>query len=130
LSTADRHPLSALRCGRHHGGMTRTSLPSDPLVGPPGNGPSTSLWSERDPRGEAGPMRRRSRFPAADAQAADGTVDGAPRALWSGAETALREQVADHATAAGLELVDETGSAPVAVHLIDAAALTGAGSGA
>lgn len=45
------------------------------------------------------------------------------RALWAGPDAALRELVADHATAAGLELVDEADPGPIAVQLMDAAAL-------
>lgn len=69
-------------------------------------------------------MRRRSRFPAASAPSTAVSADAARRALWSGPDASLREMVADHATAAGLELVDEAGTDPVAVQLVDAAALT------
>src|SRR5699024_9495113 len=75
--------------------------------------------SDRSP--QVGPGRGRSRFPLAPVPA--GSADGMHRALWAGPDAALRELVADHATAAGLELVDAADTGRIAVQLMDAAAL-------
>src|SRR5699024_6368222 len=96
--------------------MTSTSTPSDPLASILSRQGHTPLRSESDRSPQVGPGRGRSRFPLAPA-------DGMHRALWAGPDAALRELVADHATAAGLELVDEADTGPIAVQLMDAAAL-------
>src|SRR5699024_6549763 len=121
LSTIEHQPLSADRTGHHDGHMTSTSTPSDPLASILSRQGHTPLRSESDRSPQVGPARGRSRFPLAPVPA--GSADGMHRALWAGPDAALRELVADHATAAGLELVDEADPGPVAVQLMDAAAL-------
>src|SRR5690625_248655 len=101
--------------------MTSTSTPSDPLASILSRQGHTPLRSESDRSPQVGPGRGRSRFPLAPVPA--GSADGMHRALWAGPDAALRELVADHATAAGLELVDEADTGPIAVQLMDAAAL-------
>lgn len=101
--------------------MTSTSTPSDPLASILSRQGHTPLRSESDRSPQVGPARGRSRFPLAPVPA--GSADGMHRALWAGPDAALRELVADHATAAGLELVDEADTGPIAVQLMDAAAL-------
>ena len=101
--------------------MTSTSTPSDPLASILSRQGHTPLRSESDRSPQVGPGRGRSRFPLAPVPA--GSADGTHRALWAGPDAALRELVADHATAAGLELVDEADTGPIAVQLMDAAAL-------
>ena|SRR5690625_1487720 len=101
--------------------MTSTSTPSDPLASILSRQGHTPLRSESDRSPQVGPARGRSRFPLAPVPA--GSADGMHRALWAGPDAALRELVADHATAAGLELVDEADPGPIAVQLMDAAAL-------
>ena len=101
--------------------MTSTSTPSDPLASILSRQGHTPLRSESDRSPQVGPARGRSRFPLAPVPA--GSADGTHRALWAGPDAALRELVADHATAAGLELVDEADTGPIAVQLMDAAAL-------
>src|SRR5690625_4762065 len=101
--------------------MTSTSTPSDPLASILSRQGHTPLRSESDRSPQVGPGRGRSRFPVAPVPA--GSADGMHRALWAGPDAALRELVADHATAAGLELVDEADTGPIAVQLMDAAAL-------
>ena len=101
--------------------MTSTSTPSDPLASILSRQGHTPLRSESDRSPQVGPARGRSRFPLAPVPA--GSADEMHRALWAGPDAALRELVADHATAAGLELVDEADPGPIAVQLMDAAAL-------
>lgn len=101
--------------------MTSTSTPSDPLASILSRQGHTPLRSESDRSPQVGPARGRSRFPLAPVPA--GSADEMHRALWAGPDAALRELVADHATAAGLELVDEADTGPIAVQLMDAAAL-------
>src|SRR5690625_6216213 len=95
--------------------MTSTSTPSDPLASILSRQGHTPLRSESDRSPQVGPGRGRSRFPLAPVPA--GSADGMHRALWAGPDAALRELVADHATAAGLELVDEADTGPIAVQL-------------
>lgn len=82
----------------------------------------------------SGPMRRRSRFPAApgDRAAESPTLatTGPARAVWLGRDGNLRELVGDHATAAGIDLVDHpdhADGAAVAARLVDASSLHEAG---
>src|SRR5690625_2721218 len=101
--------------------MTGPSTPSDPRASILSRQLRAPLRSEADRRPHVRPARGRSRFPLAPVRA--GSADGMPRALWAGPDAALRDLVADHATAAGLELVGEADPGPIAVQLMDAAAL-------
>lgn len=83
-------------------------------------------------------MRRPSRFPAAPGNRAaepPSSASGGPlQAVWLGRDDALRELVGDHATAAGIDLVDHPDhpghaeGAAVAARLVDASALHEAGT--
>lgn len=87
-----------------------------------------------DQRPLSGPMRRRSRFPAAPGnRAAESASLAAPApalAMWLGRDGTLRALVGDHSTAAGIDLVDHSdhvGGATVAARLVDASSLGEAG---
>lgn len=101
-----------------------TSTFATPTVGagsaPPAARPPESTW-DLGPR--SGTSRERSRFPGrpvpqrrggagrrpgTDTVETQSTGEPHARALWVGAEGPLRDQAADHATAAGLELLDAT----------------------
>src|SRR5690625_7505419 len=99
--------------------MTSTSTPSDPLASILSRQGHTPLRSESDRSPQVGPGRGRSRFPLAPVPA--GSADGMHRALWAGPDAALRELVADHATAAGLAIVGAADTGTIAEQLIVAA---------
>lgn len=78
----------------------------------------------------SGPMRRRSRFPAAPgnraAESPSRAATGPARGVWLGRDGSLRELVADHATAVGIELIDDpdhVDGTGVAARLVDASSL-------
>src|SRR5690625_7156273 len=93
--------------------MTSTSTPPDPLAGILSRQGHTPLRSESDRSPQVGPARGRSRFPLAPVPA--GSADEMHRALWAGADAALRELVGDHAPAAGHDVVDAEDMLPIEV---------------
>ncbi|WP_114853562.1 hypothetical protein [Brachybacterium sp. YJGR34] len=97
--------------------MTSTSAPLRRSVEAVPGLPGASVPTEPEEHPRSSPRRRRSPFPGAAPPS--GAVPAAPvpvraRVRWSGTDGPLREQVRDHATAAGLDLgVDAAAGASV-----------------
>lgn len=111
-----RSGLTVMPARGHDGRMTSTST-----ARPTGSGSLPGLLdaavpTEPDDVRGSGPRRRRSRFPGPGAPGAAGTGGEHASVLWAGADGSLREQVRDHATAAGLELTEaSSGTSTVGV---------------
>ncbi|MFC7375244.1 hypothetical protein ACFQS2_05375 [Brachybacterium sp. GCM10030267] len=119
--------------------MTSTTIPQLPAASRPPDPHDPTLRTEPDVHPGSGPRRQRSRFPgraAARSAGPDGPVAGAAdspaQVRWSGQDESLRELVRDHATAAGMALVDSS-AGPCACVVVEGASLVrgdsdGAGS--
>lgn len=105
--------------------MTSTSAPSRQAIASASGVLDSGAGSIPAGAPNGSPVRRPARFPGAS-PTPPASADGvAPRALWVGADPALRELVHDHATAVGIELLDTAGDAAVRCLVTDDVALAG-----
>lgn len=102
--TSTRAPRADLR--ETPAGLADAAVPTAPSDGAPGS-----------------PRRRPTRFPHGEDPAAPGPGTDGPAVCWTGADSALREQVRDHAAALGITLREDASGGAAPVVITDAAAL-------